>query len=307
MNKTLPFKLEEIRGVGDGPLLLITGGVHGDEFEPMAAIRRLAKVVQRDSLRGTLRLIPVVNESAFERRNRMADDGLDLARTFPGSPKGTVTERIADALSPLIQQADAYIDLHTGGTCYAILPLSGYTLHEDAHILNKQRGMARAFNLPTIWGTSAGLDGRSLSVARDACVPAIYAEYHGAASCSEQGVQDYVDGCLNVMVELGMIDRDVPPSKVQHIVEDERPASGHLQILNPSPCAGYFEPAVKLGQRVEAGQRIGTVCDPLGQQVREIYCQQEGIVSMLRTHPRVEQDDSLAAILEVDRPLGGDR
>ncbi len=74
MNKTLPFNLQKIQGVGDGPLLLITGGVHGDEFEPMAAIRRLAKVVERESLRGTLQLIPVVNEPAFERRNRVAGE-----------------------------------------------------------------------------------------------------------------------------------------------------------------------------------------------------------------------------------------
>ena len=39
--------------------------------------------------------------------------------------------------------------------------------------------MARAFNLPLIWGTDASLEGRSLSVARDAAVPAIYAEYLG--------------------------------------------------------------------------------------------------------------------------------
>lgn len=39
--------------------------------------------------------------------------------------------------------------------------------------------MARAFGLPLIWGTDPTLPGRSLSVARDANVPAIYAEYLG--------------------------------------------------------------------------------------------------------------------------------
>ena len=31
-----------IEGAADGPHMLITGGVHGDEYESMAAIRRLA-------------------------------------------------------------------------------------------------------------------------------------------------------------------------------------------------------------------------------------------------------------------------
>ena len=31
---------------GDGPRLLVTGGVHGDEFEPMAACRRLIGLLE---------------------------------------------------------------------------------------------------------------------------------------------------------------------------------------------------------------------------------------------------------------------
>ncbi|MCH8241205.1 MAG: succinylglutamate desuccinylase/aspartoacylase family protein [Planctomycetes bacterium] len=35
------MKSKTVEGQTTGPHLLITGGVHGDEFEPMAAIRRL--------------------------------------------------------------------------------------------------------------------------------------------------------------------------------------------------------------------------------------------------------------------------
>jgi sialidase-1 len=55
--------------------------------------------------------------------------------------------------------------------------MSGYVLHKSAEILEKQLEMARAFNLPIIWGTSATLEGQSLSVARDANVPALYSQY----------------------------------------------------------------------------------------------------------------------------------
>jgi predicted deacylase len=282
-----------------GPHLLITGGVHGDEFEPMIAIRRLMHRLELAKLRGRLTLVPVVNESAFHRGNRVAEDGLDLARTCPGRPDGSITERTAHALSELIRSADYYIDLHTGGTALTVWPLTGYVLHPRAETLEQQRALARAFNLPVMWGTSAELPGRSLSVARDANVPAIYAEYLGGGRCSTEGIEAYVAGCLNVMAHLGMLDRPQPSSRVRFAVEDPRPASGHMQICYPSPVDGCFEAVVELGQPIEAGQPLGRVADPLGRECVEICSTQTGRVLVLRTFPAVKQGDSLAVILEV--------
>src|SRR6187401_3584703 len=112
-NEPLRLKSLSFPGAHPGPHLLITGGVHGDEFEPMAAIRRLASAPELSDLRGRLTLVPVVNESAFNRGSRVADDGLDLARTCPGRPQGCITEQTAHALSELIRSADYYIALHT--------------------------------------------------------------------------------------------------------------------------------------------------------------------------------------------------
>jgi predicted deacylase len=278
--------------------LLIAGGVHGDEFESMAAIRRLRRFINPDTLRGTLTLVPVVNEPAYRRQHRTAEDGKDLARTFPGTPDGAITERVAHAFAPLIRQADAFIDLHSGGTTLSCLPWCGYMLHGREQVLDRQRALARAFNLPIIWGTSGKLDGRSLSVARDASVPAIYAEYHGEGRCDPAGVDAYFEGCLNVLSSLGMIERPAPPPRVQHVIEDDRENSGYLQINNPAPREGYFEPAVALGQRVQPGDLLGTVCDVLGDDVREMRSAQKGIVCVLRTFPRVNQGDTVAVILE---------
>ena len=96
---------QEIVGHKPGPHLLITGGVHGDEFEPMAACRRLIARLRADPPRGTVTVVPVANEPAFRRGSRVGDDGLDLARTCPGRPDGSVTERIAHDLSALIRAA----------------------------------------------------------------------------------------------------------------------------------------------------------------------------------------------------------
>jgi predicted deacylase len=264
----------------------------------MAAIRRLMREVDPSALRGKLSLTPVVNEAAFLRGTRIAEDELDLARTCPGDPGGSITERTADALSKLIRTAEYYIDLHTGGNIMDVWPLVGYKLVPNEEVRDAQRRMAKAFNLPLVWGTDYRLEGRSLSVARDAGVPAIYAEYMGSGKCDPAGTTAYFDGCLNVMSELGMIDRKQPASRIQYTVEDERPSAGHMQIRNPSPITGLFEPQVELGDRIEAGDPLGTVSDVLGENAVTVPSNESGIVIVLRTFARVYKDDALAVILE---------
>jgi len=302
---TITLMQQTFQGSSDGPHLLITGGVHGDEFEPIAAIRRLIQRFQLQDesvcdLQGRVTLIPVVNESAFLRGHRCGEDGKDLARTCPGHADGSLTEQTAHALSQLIRSADYYIDLHTGGTELSVFPLAGYVMHANPAVLEVQRRMARAFNLPVIWGTAANLDGRTLSVARNADVPAIYCEYLGSATSSREGVEAYVEGCLNVMSEIGMLDRPKLANQVQYFVENPAPGSGHMQVCNPSPCSGYFETALKPGDRVYAGDLLGTVFPLDDAEPQPIRSTQTGIVLVLRTFPRVLAGESVGVILELD-------
>lgn len=283
-----------------GPHLLVTAGIHGDEFEPMAAVRQLGRDLPGILRRGRVTLVPVANEAAFLRGARTAEDGLDLARVFPGRADGSGTEQVAYAVAALIRESDYYIDLHTGGLALSILPLAGYMLHHDREVLAAQRRMARAFNLPVIWGTDGGLQGRSLSAARDANVPAIYVEHLGGATYRPEGVATLVEGCMNVLGELGMIDHAAFPSRVMYFVEDDRPGSGHLQVSHPSPLTGFFEPAVDLEDRVQQGDVLGQVTDPLGESPQPVTAEQSGVVLAIRTFPRVFEGDALAVILETE-------
>ncbi|MCE9606284.1 MAG: succinylglutamate desuccinylase/aspartoacylase family protein [Planctomycetia bacterium] len=303
------LKTKSIVGPLDGPHLLITGGVHGDEFEPMAAIRRLLETIDPAQVRGRITLVPVVNEPAFLRGERTAEDELDLARTCPGRDDGSTTERIAAALSRLIREADFYIDLHTAGTVFQMLPLAGYVLHEDPNILAQQRVMARAFGLPVVWGTNGRLQGRSLSIARDAGVPAIYVENGGGGMCDARRVSEMVEGCRNVARAFGILDdgslqesTPAAPEPCRYFIEDDRDQSGHLQVQSQAPVAGYFAPRVALGDVIERGQIIGTITDPLGEQAVDIAAYDSGTVLLLRTFPTVRAGDPLMVVLPISEP-----
>jgi predicted deacylase len=295
------FERFVIEGKLDGPRLLITAGVHGDEFEPMLAVGQLANELRDSVLRGTVVLIPVVNESAYARGMRCGEDGLDLARTCPGAADGSVTERVAHALTAEIRAADYYIDLHTGGAKLRLLPLTGYMLHADAAVLNKQREMAAAFGLPIVWGTSPELEGRSLSVARDARVPAIYAE-HGGVVFDQQVIADYRHGCQRVMHWMQMADCPTPPPPTMRRVEDDRPQSGHLQIKCPAPSDGLFVTTVELGTFVKLGDALGHLIELPSGKATSVNAECRGRVLMLHASTRVQQGTGLAVVLDEDWP-----
>lgn len=299
MSESINLSKIEIVGKSDGPHLLVTGGVHGDEFEPMAAVRELRAHIDPEKLRGLVTLVPVVNESAYRNKTREGKDGLNLARICPGRADGSVTERAAAALSELIKTSNLYIDLHCGGIGYDVCEMAGYTLHPDPEVLDQQRQMAKAFNLPLIWGTSPQVNGRSISVARDVKVPAIYAEWHGEGRLHPRGVQDYVDGCLNVMAEYGMIDRDQPQSRIKYVLEDSSSDSGNYDAYNQATMEGCFVPSVELGQFVNKGDCLGTVTDILGDISQTVRSSSDGMVMLLRTYPYVPVGQTTAIVLDV--------
>jgi len=297
-----PFQVIEIDGAFDGPNLLIVAGVHGDEYEGIAAVRELARLLesQREHIRGSVTLIPIVNEPAFAIPARCGDDGKDLARTCPGKEDGSPTERIADAISKRIQRADYFIDLHTGGSAMQVWPLIGYGIVSRQDVLASQRRMARSFGMPLVWGTSAEFDGRTLSVARDAGVPAIYGEYLGGGMCSEAGVKGYTEGCLNVIAELNILTSRPKPDLLsdEHCVEDLAEQSGHMQVCHPCPVSGYFESAVALGAKVDAGSLLGQVYPLGGGDPVRVPANEGGRVIVLRSTCSVQVNDALAVILE---------
>ena len=293
------FSTHVIKSASKGPNGLIIAGVHGDEYQPVLAVMKLIDQLQGSLISGTVTLVPITNRNAYFSGARVGEDNLDLARTCPGNTEGTVTEKVAAEISELIREADFFIDMHTGGNLFDISPLSGYMLHQDSAVLEKQRAMAKAFNLPIVWGTSPELEGRTLSVARDANVPAIYSEYRGGDYRTE-GVDSLVSGCLNVLKYFGMLENQVTPDKPKYFVEDDKPGSGHLQVMHPAPEEGLFVATVNLGDLVTEGDKLGYLLRESGEKGAAILAQKSGLVFLKRAVPMAKAGDALAGILPIE-------
>jgi uncharacterized protein len=107
-------ELLRIIGSPEGPTLAVLGGVHGDEPEGVLAAWDLFAKLQRRELKGTVLIVPVASPDAFVAGTRHSPlDGGNLARSFPGNPAGTPTERLASLLTlAVLAPCDLLIDLH---------------------------------------------------------------------------------------------------------------------------------------------------------------------------------------------------
>lgn len=291
-----------IKGKKPGPHIVLLAGVHGDEYEPMAACRKIYRELRNSLEKGKISIVPNVNPTAYQAGTRFGSDGLDLARICPGREDGTPSEQAAHAVSRLIRKADMLVDMHTGGLLYDIFPLAGYMLSEDAGILEIQRKMARSFLLPLVWGTDPLPNGRTLSVARDERIPAIYLEYGGGSGFRRRVVKTYVKGFLNLLKQFDMIHGKPEVLEEFYWVEDARPDSGYLQGKMPSPADGICMPRVKTGEQIRKGDEWATILDPAtGDKVR-LYADIDGLVFLQRTIAKVQKGDALGGILPITGP-----
>ena len=287
-----------------GPNLLLTAGVHGDEYEPILTALELIRTIPRILVSGSVTIVTVVNGTAYGAGSRYGDDGLDLARICPGKVDGSSSERNAFQLSTLIREAHYLIDMHTGGMAHDIYPMAGFMILPSHDLLERQRELALACNLPVIWGTDHLPDGRTLSVARDAGIPAIYLEYGGGSGIRNNVVESYKEGIINVLKLLKMTKGpvDILSPAGRFWVEDSRPDSGYFQGKMPSLGAGIFVPVVKPGILIEKGQRFGRIVNPVTKNVENILADMDGLVLSVRISVHVKKGDALGFILPITGP-----
>lgn len=283
-----------VTGAEPGPTLIVTAGVHGDEYEGIETIARLYQQLESDQLRGNLIMVPVCNVPAYETIQRSSPiDGLNLARTFPGDANGTITQRIAHWITEqLLRRADCYIDLHSGGIAAEIPPLIGY-IHDAGEVGQRSRAAAEAFGAPVLWGHPLPVPpGRTISAATELGVPSLYTEAPGGGYARAADVELFVQGVKNVMCHLGMMDGAPEPQPLTHDLFGD----GNLDQIIAAPVAGYFRADVALLDDVVAGQRLGAIYDFAGEPLATVVSERDGVVIMLRRLHRVNVGDGLAQV-----------
>lgn len=276
------------RGVNPGPTIVVLGGVHGDEYEGIAAVRSVFRGLDAGKVSGTFLGVPMCNPPAFGARSRTSPlDGQNLARVFPGRPDGTVSEQIAHVLTTdVLSWADFIIDLHSSGSYIAMPLLVGYRRTDDA-AGERSRQAALRFGVATIWGHETMNPGRTLTEPHGRGVPWLYTESPSGGWLHTQVAEIYAAGVVNVMRYLRMLDGEAPLAAV----ERELSGDGNIDGSLTAPVSGFLTWNVDLLDQVAAGDLLGTVEDPAGETLAEIRAPTAGVVALRRNSPSVTAGD----------------
>ena len=287
----------ELDGGAPGPVVVVLGGVHGDEPEGVLAAGRLC-AKQLPLRAGRLRVVPVANEGAFSAGARATpSDGGNLARSFPGEALGGPTQRLAALLAgAVLADADLLIDLHTAGRRYDMPPFVG-CLDDGSPAARASRAAAEAFGLDTLWLHPAYSAGRSLTVPAARGRPAIYAEGPGGEAVDSGLVDSYVGGVLRVLASLGLLADRPPPSRQS----PTRIVSGGGDLdrdVLTFAAGGLFVANVAAGDAVATGQPLGEVVDVHGRTRQVLRARRAGRVMFLRRAAQVRPGDVVAALAD---------
>src|SRR5690554_1071593 len=141
---SIDLPVQIYRAEKDGPVLLLTGGLHGDEVSGIEIVRRLIEKEYVIPKKGTVIAIPIVNIYGFIQNVRGVPDGKDINRSFPGVKGGSLARLLAYTLmNEIIPEINFGIDYHTGGAARANYPQIRCSFNSD-----KAVELAKVFNAP---------------------------------------------------------------------------------------------------------------------------------------------------------------
>jgi len=286
-----------------GPVAVINGGTHGDEYEGPTVLRELVGTLKPGKLTGTLVVIPVLHEAAFFAGLRCNPDGTNLARVFPGDPKGNSTERLADLFrTRVLAHADYYLDLHSGGVIYDLVPWCGYIVTDMPEVNRVQADMAACFDDYWCWASQYN-PGRTLSAAAEFAVPAIYTESLGGGGVAASDRDALNRGIDNFLKRFGFLKGKLPPLRAQPSRMAASYDEAHIQLQHPAPIAGLFIRAVEPGDVVRKGGIIGTIHPLDGGTPVKIRAARGGSVVSLMRKGGVEPGEATATVVPIE-PAG---
>jgi len=275
------------RGASDGPTLLVTAGVHGDEYEGVRTIFDVFESLDVTTMKGNFLAVPVMNPPAFWNISRTSPlDNANLARVFPGAADGTPTEAIAFHFDQqILPLADFYIDLHSGGVKCAMPTLIGYLETDTAGA-----AAAEIFGAPVIWCHPNVPPGRTVSAAGDRGIPCLYAEARGAGRIDPADLACYRRGVTNVLKHLGILpgQPDVPGTAVTRLYGD-----GNVDVSVSTPVRGFLIPRVALLEAVVKGQVLGALVDISGVEIETLVAPCDGIVVLIHECPLIQPEEPL--------------
>ena len=277
----ISLRIHVYRSKNPGPVMLVMGGVHGDEINGVEIVRRTIEDRLFENLNvGSVIAIPLLNIYGFIHFSRDVSEGKDVNRMFPGNMRGSLASRVAATLTKRVLPAiDFGIDFHTGGGSRYNYPQIRYSKGDE-----KAAELANIFAAPYLL-CKANIPKSLRKVAMGMKKPIIV--YEGGESLRFDGlsIDNGLAGLKRVMYTHGMIDEAPSP--------DYSPKIFNKTSWLRASRSGIFLWWKESGAKVEVGEPLGIINDPYGEFAVKVLAHRSGHIIGHNNAPVVSQGDAL--------------
>ncbi|WP_457625955.1 M14 family metallopeptidase [Persephonella sp.] len=273
----------------------ILSGIHGDELEGQMVCFLLNEFLlkNKEKIKGIIDIYPSINSVGIDSivRNVPPTD-VDLNRVFPGSPDGTLPERIAHAVVEAVKGSEIAIDIHSSNIFLTEIPQIRISEENADSVLP----IAQKLNVDFIWihGAVTVLRSTFAHTMNSLGTKTLVVEMGVGMRITQEYCYQLFDGIVNLLAEEDFLEIEVKKQIRKPIVS----TGGEVHFLN-AEAPGIFIQAVNHGKWVKKGQQIGKVVSPLsGEVVHNVLSPADGFLFTLREYPVVYEGSLLARIYE---------
>ncbi len=267
----------------DGPVVLLSAGIHGDEINGVEIVRQIIIQKINKPKIGTIICVPIVNMFGFVNKSREFPDGRDLNRVFPGSKTGSLASRFAfHILKEIMPIVDYAVDFHAGGASRFNAPQ--IRIAPNNPDLKK---LADVFDAPfTLY--SKNISGSFRNSSDKMNVKMLLFEGGKSLDINNEIALEGVNGTKRLLHFLGMLNNK-QTAEQQHNKTIYLEKSSWLR----AKCSGLFHDCNCIGKLVKKGTVLGTITDPFGKFEQKVKAPIDGYVINANHSPIVYEGDAI--------------
>jgi len=268
-----------------GPVVMLSGGLHGDEVNGIETVRRMVESEDLRKLKaGTVLALPIINVYGFIHFSRDVPDGKDVNRSFPGNPEGSLASIVAwNITHHLLPLIDFGIDFHTGGASRTNHPQVRFAKGDE---LGER--LARDFRAPFL--LQSGLISGSLrATAMELGKSVVVFEGGESLRLDEYSIKVGIRGIRNVLGAEGMIGLKKPTGKSVFCTESH---------WVRAEVSGLFIARKVAGDTVREGQTLGVINSPYGEYSLKVKSPYDGYIIGHNNFPLIHRGDALFHIAQ---------
>jgi len=280
---------------GEGPVALITGANHGDEYEGPIAIQKLALSLKSEEVIGSVILVPALNFPAFRVGTRTSpiDQG-NMNRVFPGKVDGTITEKIADYFQRFIlPKAEFVLDIHAGGKTLDFLPFAAVHVLENKEQQKKCVAAMAAFGAPySMMMVEIDNVGMLDTAVEEMGSVFVTTELGGGGSATRKSVEIAETGIRNFLIFAGALRGEIQ-KRESTLLDMESDTCFVISLSN-----GLLEFCYDIGEQIKNGDVIARVynVESTGVPPIEYRAEMDGILAARHFPGHIKTGDCLAVL-----------